>query len=370
MSAADDPGHDAIRRALSQVQDPELKRDLVSLEMVSGVDVRDGVARIALKLTTPACPLKERIAGDVRAAVGAVDGIRQVEIDWGAAVRTTVQGSDLIPGVRNLVLVGSGKGGVGKSTVAANLALALQDDGATVGLMDADIYGPNQPTMLGVSGEPHGEGDKLLPFTGPGGLKLISIGFFLKAGEPVIWRGPMLHGAVRQFLGDVAWGELDYLVVDLPPGTGDIQLTLSQIVPVTGAVMVTTPQAVSLEDMKKSALAMNKVNIPILGIVENMCGYTCRHCGETEYLFGQGGGRRLAGEFQVPFLGEVPLDPRVMAGGDAGRPVILHEPDSPAAQALRQVARAVACQISVAAEASRGAAPAAPPRMPRPLPGR
>jgi ATP-binding protein involved in chromosome partitioning len=235
--------------------------------------------------------MQARLAADVRAAVLAVPGVTGVEMAWSDGVRATVQGSELIPGVRNLVLVGSGKGGVGKSTVAANLALSLQTGGAAVGLMDADIYGPNQPTMLGVTGEPQGEGNKLLPFTGPAGLKLISIGFFLKPGEPVIWRGPMLHGAVRQFLGDVAWGDLDYLIVDLPPGTGDIQLTLSQIAPVTGAVMVTTPQAVALEDMKKSALAMNKVNIPILGVVENMCGYTCRHCGETEYLFGKGGGK-------------------------------------------------------------------------------
>jgi ATP-binding protein involved in chromosome partitioning len=288
---------------------------------------------------------------------------------WSDGVRATVQGSELIPGVRNLVLVGSGKGGVGKSTVAANLALSLQTGGAAVGLMDADIYGPNQPTMLGVTGEPQGEGNKLLPFTGPAGLKLISIGFFLKPGEPVIWRGPMLHGAVRQFLGDVAWGDLDYLIVDLPPGTGDIQLTLSQIAPVTGAVMVTTPQAVALEDMKKSALAMNKVNIPILGVVENMCGYTCRHCGETEYLFGKGGGKGLAAEFEVPFLGEIPLDPQVMVGGDSGKPVVLSAPDSPVALALRRVARRVAGRVAIAAGQQQGSV-AAPPRMPQPLPVR
>ncbi|MFQ5768798.1 MAG: Mrp/NBP35 family ATP-binding protein, partial [Acidobacteriota bacterium] len=192
---------------------------------------------------------------------------------------------------------------------------------------------------------PEGIDGKITPFAAPEGIKLISIGFFLKPGEPVIWRGPMLHGAVRQFLGDVAWGELDYLIIDLPPGTGDIQLTLSQIVPVTGAVLVTTPQDVALEDMKKSALAMNRVNIPILGIVENMCGYTCRHCGETEHLFGKGGGRRAAAEFEVPFLGEIPLDPRVMVGGDTGKPVVLHDPSAPAAEALTALAKAVAEQV-------------------------
>ena len=355
-----------VMEAFGTVQDPELHKDLVTLGMIDNVRVEDGVVHVLINLTTPACPLKDKIEKDARAAVLAVDGVRDLSIEWGAQVLRSVAGTkDLIPGVRNTILVGSGKGGVGKSTVAANLALALVADGASVGLLDADIYGPNQPTMLGVSGEPTGQGKKLNPFTGPLGLKLISIGFFLKKDEPVIWRGPMLHGAIRQFLGDVAWGDLDYLVIDLPPGTGDVQLTLSQIIPVTGAVLVTTPQAVALEDMKKAALAMNRVNIPVLGIIENMCGYTCQKCGETEYLFGRDGGRKAAEEFEVPFLGQIPLDPRVMIAGDAGKPVVVHEPEIPVAQALRQVARAVAGQVSV--QAFKQGDPTPPPRMPEPV---
>ncbi|MFQ5668978.1 MAG: Mrp/NBP35 family ATP-binding protein [Acidobacteriota bacterium] len=354
-----------VMQALGTVQDPELHQSLAALGMVENLRIEAGVARVTIHLTTPACPLKERIESDCQAAVLAVDGIHDLQIQWGARVRRSVAGeSDLIPGVRNTVLVGSGKGGVGKSTVAANLALSLAGDGAGVGLLDADIYGPNQPTMMGVRGRPQGEGKKIKPLLGPRDVKLISIGFFLAPDEPVIWRGPMLHGAMRQFLGDVAWGELDYLVIDLPPGTGDVPLTLSQIIPVTGAVLVTTPQAVSLEDMKKSALALNKVNVPILGIVENMSGYTCRHCGGTEDLFGRGGGRGVAGEFEVRFLGEIPIDPRVMAGGDAGRPIVIHDPEAPAARELVKVARAVAGQVSMRAFESMPP----PPRMPQPLP--
>jgi ATP-binding protein involved in chromosome partitioning len=355
-----------VFETVASIVHPELERDIVSLGMVKGVRVDGGKVRLELVLTTPSGHPKRELEDRVQTAVKALDGVSELEIEWSAEIPRTVHGSDdLVPGIRNIILVGSGKGGVGKSTVAANLALSLIHDGARVGLMDADIYGPNQPTMLGVSGQPQGEGDKIKPFTGPSGLKLISIGFFVKSSEPVIWRGPMLHGAVRQFLADVAWGELDYLIVDLPPGTGDVQLTLSQTIPVTGAIMVTTPQAVSLEDMKKAAVAMNKVNIPILGIVENMSGYTCRHCGETEYLFGKGGGKRVALEFEVPFLGEIPLDPRVMVGGDDGKPVVVHEPESLAAQALTRVARAAASQVAVLAVDQGGAAAA---EWPRPLP--
>ena len=256
--------------------------------------------------------------------------------------------------------------------MAANLALALASDGAAVGLFDADIYGPNQPTMLGVSGRPQGnENNKIIPFEAPAGVRLISMGFFLKPDEPVIWRGPMLHGAVRQFLADVDWGELDYLIVDLPPGTGDVQLTLSQIIPLTGAVLVTTPQAVALEDMRKAALMFHRVNVPLLGLIENMSGWTCRHCGENEDLFGRDGGRRAAEDLGIPFLGAIPIDVRVMQGGDSGQPVVLHDPDSPAARALRDAARALAGQISVqafAGEAAAAASAAGPaPRLPQPL---
>jgi ATP-binding protein involved in chromosome partitioning len=365
---AQDPLLAKVMEAFARVNDPELHRDLVSLGMVENVRIEDGVVSALINLTTPACPLKDRINEDARAAVLAVPGVRDLRIEWGAQVRRSVAATEnLIPGVRNTVVVGSGKGGVGKSTVAANLALALAADGASVGLMDADIYGPNQPTMLGVSGHPSGVDGKIRPFDAPGGLRMISIGFFLRKDEPVIWRGPMLHGAMRQFLGDVAWGDLDYLIIDLPPGTGDIHLTLSQIVPLSGAVLVTTPQAVALEDMRKAALMFHKVNVPLLGIVENMSGYTCRHCGEVEYLFGRGGGKAAAEEFGIPFLGEVPLDPRVMTGGDSGRPVILHDPDSPAARALRGIARALAGQLSIQSFAAAEPVAASKPRLPQPI---
>jgi ATP-binding protein involved in chromosome partitioning len=351
--------------AVAAVLDPELERPLGDLAVVNHVALDGDRAQVTLKLSPPGSPVRGPLEARVRAAATAVDGVKALDLTWDTEIpRTVPGGNEIIPGVRNLVLVGSGKGGVGKSTLTTNLALALASQGAQVGLMDADMYGPNQPTMLGVSGEPLGQGQKMVPFKGPHDLRVISIGFFLKKDEPLIWRGPMLHGAVRQFLADVAWGDLDYLFIDLPPGTGDVQLTLSQIVPVSGAVMVTTPQAVSLEDMKKSALAMNKVNIPVLGIVENMCGYVCPHCHESEDLFGRGGGRRAAAEFEIPFLGEVPLDPRVMIGGDTGKPVILSHPDSPVARALLRVARAVAVEIQ---RAAAGVPPPAP-RVPTPLP--
>jgi ATP-binding protein involved in chromosome partitioning len=356
---------DLVRAAAAAVVDPELERPLGDLDMVREAAVEGSTARITLHLAPPDSPVKDALEALVRQAVTAVDGVDALELTWDRKVpRSVPADNEMIPGVRNLVLVGSGKGGVGKSTLTTNLALALASQGARVGLMDADMYGPNQPTMLGISGKPEGEGNKMAPLVGPAGLKLISIGFFLKEDQPLIWRGPMLHGAVRQFLADVSWGDLDYLFIDLPPGTGDIQLTLSQIVPVSGAVMVTTPQAVALEDMKKSALAMNKVNIPVLGVVENMSGYICRHCGESEDLFGRGGGRRAAAEFEVPFLGEIPLDPRVMTGGDSGRPVILHDPQSPAAMAMNRVARAVAVELSRAAFALKLPEMTAPQPLP------
>ena len=357
---------ESLRAAIAAVPDPELERPIGDLAMVSHVTLDGDRARVTLKISPPESPVRAPLELLVRTAATAVDGVESLDLTWDTEIpRTVPTGNEIIPGVRNLVLVGSGKGGVGKSTLTTNLALALATQGASVGLMDADMYGPNHPTMLGVTGEPPpGQGKKMAPFKGPADLRVISIGFFLKKDEPLIWRGPMLHGAVRQFLADVAWGDLDYLFIDLPPGTGDIQLTLSQLVPITGAVLVTTPQAVSLEDMKKSALAMNKVNIPVLGIVENMSGYTCPHCNQTEDLFGRGGGRIAAEEFEVPFLGEVPLDPRVMVGGDTGKPVILSHPETPVARALLRVARAVAVEIQRAA----AVVPPPAPQAPRPLP--
>ena len=238
-------------------------------------------------------------------------------------------GKQAIPGIRNIVAVGAGKGGVGKSTTAVNLALALRESGARVGLMDTDVYGPNVPQMLGITGQPEVSDDKkMIPPEGHG-LKAISMGMLVPADQPIIWRGPMLHGAVQQFMRDVVWGELDYLVVDLPPGTGDVALSMAQSVPMAGAVLVTTPQDVSVSDVRKAVGMFRQLNIPILGVMENMSGFVCGHCGERTEIFGQGGGERLATDMGIPFLGDVPIDARVRSGGDEGKPILIAAPDSP-----------------------------------------
>lgn len=333
--------------ALRRVRDPELGRDLVSLGMVREVVVDGGRVGVTVVLTTPACPLTERIEGEIRAAVGALPGVERVEVRMEAQVPPharlrAVEGL----GIKNVIAVGSGKGGVGKSTVAANLAVALAGMGAVVGLMDADVYGPNLPEMLGVSRLPAPRGNKILPAVAYG-VRVMSLGFLLPPEQPVIWRGPMLHTAVRQFLEDVDWGMLDYLVVDLPPGTGDAALSLAQLVPVTGAVVVTTPQGVSLSDVGRAVRMFERLGVPVLGVVENMSGFVCPHCGRETAIFGKEGGRRLAERMGVPFLGEIPLDPRVREGGDEGRPVVVADPEGPAGRALRAIAQQVAARISV-----------------------
>ncbi|MER3399765.1 MAG: chromosome partitioning protein [Thermoflexus sp.] len=333
--------------ALRRVRDPELGRDLVSLGMVREVVVDGGWVGVTVVLTTPACPLTEWIEGEIRAAVGALPGVERVEVRMEAQVPPharlrAVEGL----GIKNVIAVGSGKGGVGKSTVAANLAVALAGMGAVVGLMDADVYGPNLPEMLGVSRLPAPRGNKILPAVAYG-VRVMSLGFLLPPEQPVIWRGPMLHTAVRQFLEDVDWGMLDYLVVDLPPGTGDAALSLAQLVPVTGAVVVTTPQGVSLSDVGRAVRMFERLGVPVLGVVENMSGFVCPHCGRETAIFGKEGGRRLAERMGVPFLGEIPLDPRVREGGDEGRPVVVADPEGPAGRALRAIAQQVAARISV-----------------------
>jgi len=342
-----------VRHALSQVKDPELGRDIVSLGMVKHLAVDGGTVTFTLELTTPACPLKDRIDQDVRAALRAVPGVQQVNLTWGAMVRSSpALGAIGLTGIKHVVAVGSGKGGVGKTTVSVNVAVALARDGAAVGLLDADIYGPNVPLMLGITQSPSFKDQQLIPVEAHG-IKVMSMGFLLKADEAVVWRGPMLHGAIQKLLKEVVWGALDYLVVDLPPSTGDVPLTLSQLIPLTGAVIVTTPQDVALSDVRRALSMFQKVRVPILGIVENMSTFVCPQCRTETPIFRRGGGRATAERVQVPLLGEMPLVPRVCEAGDTGMPIVVAEPEAPVAQAFVQVARQVAARISVVTLADR-----------------
>ena len=261
-----------------------------------------------------------------------------------------------LPGVKHIIAVSSGKGGVGKSTVTVNMAVALKQEGLAVGLMDADIYGPNIPMMIGVTKEPSKDGEKITPAEGQG-VKVISMGFFVPEDTPVVWRGPMVHSAIQQFFRDVVWGELDYLLIDLPPGTGDVPLTLSQLVPLTGAITVTTPQEVALSDVRKGMTMFKKVNVPLLGIVENMSYFVCGHCGERSEIFSCGGGEQAAKKFEIPFLGRVPLDPAIREGGDQGHPIVVKDPESPQTQAFRQIVRTLVEQIDQGEKKETGAAP-------------
>jgi ATP-binding protein involved in chromosome partitioning len=339
---------EAVMDALKTVNDPELHRDLVSLNMVKSVMVEDGVARVTIELTTPACPLKDKIGGDIRAALAPLPGFRDVTIDFTAntAGRQSAKG-DLTPGVRNIIAVGSGKGGVGKSTTSLNLAVALAQSGASVGLLDADIYGPNIPAMMGLTGQPKVVGDKMIPVE-RFGIKVISMGLLVGEDQPVVWRGPMLNNALRQFFGDVAWGELDYLIVDLPPGTGDVQISLVQLAPVTGAVIVTTPQGVSLMDARKAMAMFHLTNTPVLGIVENMSYFLCPDCGKRHDIFATGGGEQAARELDIPFLGAIPLGIAVREGGDKGVPVTVSDPDGEQSLRFTAIARTLAGRVSVA----------------------
>ncbi len=350
---------DRVRAALATVQDPDLHRDLVALGMIRDLVVDGGTARFRLVLTTAACPVKKELEAQCRAVVAAVPGIAAVEVTMDAEVPKGLDKGDVLPGVRHLIGVGSGKGGVGKSTVAANLACALARSGARVGLMDADIYGPSVPTMMGVNEPPLVEDKKLIPPLAHG-VKLMSMGFMIGARQAVIWRGPMLQGALRQFLSDVAWGELDYLFIDLPPGTGDVQISLAQGAPMAGAVVVSTPQAVALADVRRSVAMFEKVNVPIFGIVENMSTYICPKCGHEDDIFGHGGAEQEAIETKVPFLGRIPIEPAVREAGDAGVPVVLSHPASRSAQAFVALAERVAAQVSMAAWAKTGTPTASP----------
>lgn len=357
-----------ILEALRTVQDPDLKRDLVSLGMIQDLVVgSDGQVSFRVVLTTPACPMKELMEKECRQKVSAIPGVTSVQVKMDAQVRRAAgvasgaqPGSLAIEGVEHIIAVSSGKGGVGKSTVAVNLAMSLALEGARVGIMDADIYGPNLPTMLGVTEEPMLEqhpqkGEIFVPPTAHG-IKVMSMGFLVKGDQPMVWRGPMLHSVVNQFCHKVNWGKLDYLIVDMPPGTGDVQLSLSQLVPVTGVVMVTTPQEVSMQDVRKAVLMFEKVRIPILGIVENMSWFEAPSAmggtPERHYLFGKDGGRILAEKYRTELLGQVPLVQKVREGGDNGKPVVASDPGSPVAQLLRETARKVAQQVSIRAQST------------------
>ncbi|MCL4863683.1 MAG: ATP-binding protein [Caldilineaceae bacterium] len=328
----------AVVKALSTVQEPELHQDLVTLNMVRDVTIQGNQVGFTVVLTTPACPLKGRIEQECVAAVKElVPGVDQVQVRFDAQVRSDNRiASKLNIPVKNIIAVASGKGGVGKSTVSTNLAVSLALDGAKVGVLDADIYGPNIPMMFGLSGKPRVDQNKMVPFEAYG-VEVISMGFLVPEGKALVWRGPMLHKAIQQLFTDVRWGELDYLIVDLPPGTGDAQLSLAQSVPLTGGVIVTMPQAVSVSDARRGAEAFQQLQVPILGVIENMAGE----------IFGRGGGEEAARLIGVEFLGRIGLEPKVRVGGDDGRPIVIAAPESEAAQAFRALAQKIAARISI-----------------------
>ncbi len=350
------PTEQQVINALSTVIEPELHRDLVTLKMIRDVSVQDDAVNFTIVLTTPACPLRGQMDAEATAAVKKIPGVKTVHIKWDANVPSDARISgQLQMDVRATIAVASGKGGVGKSTVAVNLAVALAQAGARVGLLDADIYGPNVPIMLGLEHQkPLAQNDKIIPLKAYG-LKLMSMGFLVSPEQAMIWRGPMLHSAIRQFLTDVEWGALDYLVIDLPPGTGDAQLTLAQTLPLTGAVIVATPQDVALSDVVRGVNMFKRLEVPVLGVVENMSYFVCPHCGERTEIFDHGGAKRMADKMGAAFLGEIPLDPKIRLGGDTGLPVSVTEPDSALGQAFKHLAQQVAAKVSVLnAQAAQG----------------
>ena len=342
---------DEVLNALRQIKDPDLHKDIVSLGFIKDLTIDDGIVSFRIVLTTPACPVKAEMESAARELVGAIPEVRSVNVTMDAEVPKGRGLGDKVsvPGVKNIIAVSSGKGGVGKSTVAVNLVVALALDGAKVGLMDADVYGPNVPIMLGASqSRPEVEVNRLVPVEAYG-VKLISMAVLQPGDKPLIVRGPILHGLVKQFLSDVKWGELDYLIVDMPPGTGDVQLSLAQLVPVQGAVLVTTPQEVALIDVRRALRMFETVAVPVLGVVENMSYFIAPDTGVRYNIFGEGGGEKLADQYGVPFLGSVPMGIEVREGGDKGVPVVIGQPESPQAQAFRTVAEEVARQVSIEA---------------------
>ena len=348
------PTEEQVRQALRQVLDPEINKPIEDLGMLKGIEVDGGNVRIHVLLTIAGCPLRERIDRDVRGAVGPLEGVSNIEVVLGEMTDTERQ--NLVTGLRggaaqnpqfftdgktSVVAVASGKGGVGKSTVTANLAAALAAEGHRVGVLDADVWGFSIPRMMGVSGQPVGFNNMILPLESHG-VRIISMGFFVPEDQPVIWRGPMLHKAVQQFLGDVYWGEIDFLLCDLPPGTGDVSLSMASFLPGASMLVVTTPQEAARKVAERAGKMAEQVRQKVVGVVENMSYFVCPHCGEHTSIFGEGGGEEAARTLGVPLLGRIPLYPRIREGGDRGTPVVMSEPDSPAAEALIEAARQLA----------------------------
>jgi ATP-binding protein involved in chromosome partitioning len=343
---------DQVLTSLRTVVDPELHKDIVSMGMIKDLAITEGKVSFNLELTTPACPFNSDIEQDVRTAISNI-GVENLDLKVTARVMEgrAISMDELIPDVKNIIAVASGKGGVGKTTIAVNLALALAKSGAKVGLLDADIYGPSVPLMLGAEESPQVLKNKIQP-PNVEGIKVISMGFFYEQSQQAgIYRGPIVSGIVKQFLTDVEWGSLDYLIIDLPPGTGDAPLTMAQTIPVTGIIIVTTPQDVAMNVAVKAVGMFSKLNVPIVGVIENMSYLQCPHCSEKINIFGKGGGQKISDKFNIPFLGEIPLSPQIMEGSDKGKPIILSEPDSIQANALRKVAKVTAGRISVIAAA-------------------
>jgi ATP-binding protein involved in chromosome partitioning len=339
-----------VLEALKVVRDPDLNRDIVSLGFVKELRIDGGRVAFTIELTTPACPVKDQLRDQARAAVMRVPGVTAVDVQMTAQVREAAApdaGRQSLPGVKNVIAVGAGKGGVGKTTLAVNLAIALAKCGSKVGMIDGDIYGPNVPMMLGVKTQLMTDGQKIIPAE-KYGLQVISMGFLTSDDAPIIWRGPMLHGALQQFFREVRWSDLDYLVIDMPPGTGDVALSLSQTVPVAGAIVVTTPQQVSLADSRRAVAMYKKLNIPPLGLIENMSYFVCPECSHESDIFGRGGGEQLATELNVPFLGRIPIYQPIREGGDSGVPLMISEPEAPAARAFMAAAERLAAQVSIA----------------------
>lgn len=339
-----------VINVLRQIQDPDLHKDIISLGFVKDIKVDSNKAFIKIELTTPACPVRDKIKDEAIEKVKKL-GFDEVNVEMTAQVPKHIsqQKDALLPNVKNTIAVASGKGGVGKSTVAVNLAVSLALDGAKIGLIDADVYGPNIPIMLGVNEKPTltSDGKKIEPVE-KYSVKLISIGLLLDDPDTaLIWRGPIASGAIKQFMTDVEWGELDYLIFDLPPGTGDIQLTLVQTIPLTGAVIVTTPQDVALADVRKAIKMFQRVNVPILGIIENMSYFICPHCGQRDDIFDHGGGKKASEKFNVPFLGEIPINTRIRISGDTGKPIPISYPETEEAKIIREIARKLAARVSI-----------------------
>lgn len=340
----------SVLEALKAVRDPDLNRDIVSLKFIKNLRIDLGRVAFAIELTTPACPVKDQMREQARAVVAAIPGVTSVEIEMTAQVRTAIS-PDMtkapVPGVKNIIAVGAGKGGVGKTTVAVNLAIALSQAGGRVAMIDGDIYGPNVPLMLGIKTQLTTDGNKIVPAE-QYGIKLVSMAFLTGDDAPVIWRGPMLHGVIQQFFREVRWENIDYMIVDMPPGTGDIALSLSQTVPVSGSVVVTTPQIVSVADTRRAVRMYQKLNVPTLGLIENMSHFVCPNCRHESDIFGKGGGEALAEELSVPFLGRIPIYEPIRIGGDTGVPITVGEKGSPASEAFRYAAERLAAQLSIA----------------------